>query len=195
MLRTYQQTVGTVIAAQNPLNVQTLSKILVIPEENIRAALDPIGSIINTPTNNNTAVHFYHATAKEFLTGPPQGDNVDRAFFFSDVKGVFLALPLLKILNSNLKRNMANTEDSIPLGKGKRPSWNVVSNHVWYAAAHWAVHLDLSSASKELWAELRLFLTTKLLFWLELEIIPENTLQLVLKQEKVSNEHLNKTVP
>jgi hypothetical protein len=60
---------------------------------------------------------IYHATVKEFLTGLPQEDEVDRAFFFSDIKikGVFLALPLLKALNfkDNLKRNSANVAYSM----------------------------------------------------------------------------------
>ena len=81
VLRTYRDVVGTVIAAQKPLSVQTISKILAIPEETIRAALDPIGSIINAPASGDDPVHFYHATAKEFLTGPPHGDENDRDVF------------------------------------------------------------------------------------------------------------------
>ena len=42
--------------------------------------------------------------------------------------------------------------------------------HIMYAIQHWSTHLDLSSASEELWGELRLFLTTKLLFFLELSV-------------------------
>ena len=125
-----------------------------------------LGSIINAPANK--PVHFYHATAKEFLTGPPLGDENDREFFFKDMKGGFLALPLLKVLNHNLKRNMANTADSIPLGKGRWIDFKTLPKHIAYAARYWSTHLDLSSASEEVWGEPHLFLTTKLLFWLEL---------------------------
>ena len=166
VLSTYREVVGTIIAACKPLGVGTISKILGISEEDVLAVLDPIGSIINAPANK--PVHFYHATAKEFLTGPPQGDENDREFFFNDTKGAFLALPLLKILNHNLKRNMANTADSVPLGEGTTIDLETISKHIAYAAQHWSTHLDPSSASEELWGELRSFLTTKLLFWLEL---------------------------
>ena len=166
VLSTYREVVGTVILAHEPLSARTISEILGTSEGDVLAVLDPIGSIINAPANK--PVHFYHATAKEFLTGPPQGDKNDREFFFNDAKGAFLALPLLKILNRNLKRNMANTADSIPLGEGRRIDFDTIPKHIMYAAKYWSKHLDLSSASEELWGELHLFLTTKLLFWLEL---------------------------
>lgn len=187
VLRTYHEAVGTVIAARRPLSVQTISNILAIPEENIRAVLDPIGSIISTPISDDDPVHFYHATAEEFLTGLPQGDEVDQAFFFSDVKGTFLAFPLLNVLNNSLKRNMANMVDPTLLEYGERTRLDKVPKHVSYAAEHWATHLDLSSASEELWKELRLFLTTKLLFWIELSMDHGSALLTVLEQEKVSS--------
>ena len=168
MLSTYREVVGTIIVAREPLSARTISEILGISEGDVLAVLDPIGSIINAPTLGDDPVHFYHATAKEFLTGPPQGDENDREFFFKDTKGVFLALPLLKVLNHNLKQNMANTADSIPLGEGRPIDLKTISKYITYAARYWSMHLDLSSASEELWGELRLFLTTKLLFWLEL---------------------------
>ena len=171
VLSTYREVVGTIIVAHEPLGVGTISRILGMSEEDVLAVLDPIGSIINAPTLGDDPVHFYHATAKEFLARPPQGDENDREFFFNDAKGAFLALPLLKVLNRNLKRNMANTADSIPLGEATGIDPDTIPNHIVYAARYWSMHLDLSSASEELWGELRLFLTTKLLFFLELSAL------------------------
>ena len=168
VLPTYREVVGTVIVAREPLSVGTISRILNISEGDVLAILDPISSIINTPTLGDDPVHFYHTSVKELLTGPPQGDENDRDFFFDNTKGAFLALPLLKILNHNLRQNMANTAASLPLGEGRAISYERISKDFAYAARHWSKHLDLSSASEELWGELHLFLTTKLLFWLEL---------------------------
>ena len=182
VLDRYRKVVGTVIVVDIPLNFATISKILDISDERIRAALDPISPILNVPTSDNDPIHFYHATAKEFLIGPPHGD--DREFFFSDVQGVFLALPLLKILNCNLKRNMANTPNLTPFGEGGAYNGSNLGQHVAYAARRWQMHLDLSLASEELWAELRLFLTTKLLFWMEFRTTRGLGLRTLLKQEK-----------
>ena len=170
VVSTYREVVGTVIVVHEPLSARTISEILGTSEGDVIAVLDPIGSIISAPASGDDPVHFYHATAKEFLGGPPQGDENDREFFFNDTTGVFLALPLLKILNHNLKRNMANSADSIPLGEGRQIDFRTIPKHIMYAAQHWSKHLDLSSASEELWGELRLFLTTKLLFLLELSL-------------------------
>ena len=130
VLSTYRDVVGTIIVAREALGVATLSNVLGISEGDVLAVLDPIGSIINAPTFGDDQVHFYHATVKEFLTGTPQGDDNDRDFFFNDTKGTFLALPLLKILNHNLRRNMANTADSIPLGEGSPIDPKTISKHV-----------------------------------------------------------------
>ena len=171
VLSTYREVVGTIIGACEPLGIGTISGILRTSNGDVLAVLDPIGSIIDAPTLSDDPVHFYHATAKEFLTGPPQGDDNDREFFFkfNDEKAS-LALTLLKILNHNLKRNMGNTADSIPLGQGRRIDLQTLPEHIVYATQHWSTHLDLSSASEELWGELRLFLTTKLLFLFELSV-------------------------
>ena len=204
VISTYREVVGTILAAREPLGVGTISKIFGVSEGDVLAILDPIGSIINAPTSGDDPVHFYHATAKEFLTGPPQGDENDQDFFFNDAQGAPLALPLLKVLNHNLKRNIANTADSIRLGEGKWIDLKTLPRHIVYAARYWSMHLDLSSASEELWGELRLFLTTKFLFWLELpmsnrystvdsqlqrdldKINPLDNLTAVMKQKKVS---------
>lgn len=200
VLRTYRDAIGTVIAAHEPLSVATISDILNISRGDIIAALDPVCSIIYAPASSDDPVHFYHATMKEFLAGSPQGDKGDHAFFISDVKGAFLALPLLKVLNykGNLNRNMTNTKTKILLSNRPTsfsgPSLPDIGGllsekprHVAYAVMHWSTHLDLSSASKELFGELRLFLTTKLLFWIELLVNPVSPLQAVLEQEKVSH--------
>jgi hypothetical protein len=204
VLLTYRDVVGAVIAARKPLSVGTISKILDISKDDILAALDPISSIIDVPASGDDPVHFYHASAREFLAGPPQGDKDDRGCFISDVKGAFLSLPLLKTLNykNNLRRNMANTKTEISLintplshlahladlirGNKLKHVLAETAKHIVYAAEHWLNHLDLSSASEELWGELRLFLTTKLLFWIELLEEPLPALQAVLREEKVS---------
>ena len=192
MLSTYREVVGTVIVAHEPLSARTISEILGISAGDVLAILDPIGSIINAPASGDDPVHFYHATAKEFLAGPPQGDENDREFFFNDTKGAFLALPLLKILNRNLKRNMANTADTIPLGEATWiKNFDTIPNHIVYAAIYWSEHLDLSSASEELWGELRSFLTTKLLFWFGLERFVSNLLGLLINIRLIHNSGLS----
>ena len=151
VLSTYREVVGTIIVVHESLSARAISEIIGISEGDVLAVLDPISSVVNAPTLGDDPVHFYHATAKEFLTGPPQGDDNDRGFFFfNDAKGAFLALLLLKILNPNQKRNMAKTADSITLGEATLidVEFETIPKHILYAAKHWSKHLDLSSASK-----------------------------------------------
>ena len=190
VIHTYRQVVGMVIAAKEPLSVQTMSKILAIPEEKIRATLDPIGAIVNVPSSRHSPIYFYHASAKEYLTGPPYGDENDRDFFFSDMKGTFLALPLLKTLTcrGDSDPSAADHQSAIAVADWRDNPLDDTGPDVAYAARYWSSHLDLSSASEELWGELVLFLTTKLLLWMGLcgRVLSRRVLEIVLPQIKVT---------
>lgn len=49
---------------------------------------------------------------------------------------------------------------------------------------HWSTHLHLSSAPEELREKLRLFLTIKLPFWMELPVDPASVLRAALEVGK-----------
>ncbi|KAF8338209.1 uncharacterized protein EI90DRAFT_3042109, partial [Cantharellus anzutake] len=74
VVNNYRQVVGMVVVAHDPLSVYSMSRLLGIAEDEIYAILNPIGSIIDIPSNNMN-VKFYHATAKEFITGDPIGEE------------------------------------------------------------------------------------------------------------------------
>ncbi|KAF8338800.1 uncharacterized protein EI90DRAFT_2416277 [Cantharellus anzutake] len=115
--KNYREVVGILVAAPVPLSVHGMSHLLGIAEGKIHAILDPLSSIISIPPNN-AEVKFYHATAKEFITGVPIGHDEDKVFFIDDSKG-YLGLRLLRFVNNVIQRNEIGLPTELPLGDKK----------------------------------------------------------------------------
>ncbi|KAF8338805.1 uncharacterized protein EI90DRAFT_3039233, partial [Cantharellus anzutake] len=117
--KNYREVVGILVAAKEPLSVYSMSHLLGIADGKIHAILDPLSSIISVPPNS-AEVKFYHATAKEFITGVPIGDDEDKGFFIDDPKGYFLGLRLLRFVNNTIQRNEIGLPTELPLGDKKK---------------------------------------------------------------------------
>ncbi|KAF8328588.1 uncharacterized protein EI90DRAFT_3126043 [Cantharellus anzutake] len=105
----------------DPVDVAKYRSVLFgIAEPEIRAMLEPISSIIHLPSQNTERVNFYHATAKEFITGDPIGEERDEVFFINDVEGYSLGLPLLRLFNSHCERNAFGVPTELPLGDRRK---------------------------------------------------------------------------
>ena len=166
VVKNYRDVVGTIIGAQEPLNVYVMSQLLSIKEDQVHMTLRPINSIVDLPSDNTKNVQFFHATAREFITGKPAGNQSDEIFFISDASGrYFLGLPLLRFIDDVIKRNGFNFPTDLPLGDRKK--WGILRDdypkHVRYALHYLFHHLDpsqlRSQESNELQNELNYFLS------------------------------------
>ncbi|KAF8328562.1 uncharacterized protein EI90DRAFT_1534817 [Cantharellus anzutake] len=164
----YHLVVGVIVAAHEPMNVSFMSQLFNIGEDEIRATLEPISSIVNLPLENTEDVTLYHATAKEFIVGEPIGDKKDKVFFIDDVKGYFMGVPLLRLFINYCEQDAFGIPTNPPLG-GKR-IWKEFMEkkevHRWrfsYFIKHLLDHLDpsqlFSQESNELQNEFNSFIT------------------------------------
>ncbi|KAF8326201.1 uncharacterized protein EI90DRAFT_1965133 [Cantharellus anzutake] len=138
-----------------------------------QATLQPISSIIELPLED-MGVKFYHATAQEFITGNPIGDENDKIFFINDKKGYFLGPLLLQILNNCCKENIPTD----PLSDKKKwvdfkLKWEQ-PKHIQYVIENIRFHLDPAklfsqeSNNNELQNKFNSFLTQNLLTYLHM---------------------------
>ncbi|KAF8309609.1 uncharacterized protein EI90DRAFT_3104421 [Cantharellus anzutake] len=138
--------VGTIIAVHRSLSVYSMSQLLGIAKDEARATLEPISSIIELPSDDMAGVKFYHATAKEFITGDPIGNENDKIFFINDKEGYFLGPLLLQIFNNCCKRNEFRIPTNPPLGD--REKWADFKpfrdqpDHIQYVIENVLYHLD-----------------------------------------------------
>ncbi|KAF8334949.1 uncharacterized protein EI90DRAFT_380394 [Cantharellus anzutake] len=118
----YRLVVTAILTASGLRNVSSMSQMLGISEDDIHATLEPISSIINLPSENAKDITFYHATASEFITGKPIGDEKDEVFFIDDVNGYLLGLPLLRYFNDCCERNEFGIPTDLP-SLGEEGKW------------------------------------------------------------------------
>ncbi|KAF8318556.1 uncharacterized protein EI90DRAFT_2706512 [Cantharellus anzutake] len=187
VINNYRQVIGMIIAAYQPLSLYSISKLLGVAEDEIRATLDPISSIVALSQQESLSYDFseeslshddplyptfYHATMKEFLADRPFGRKSDRPFFISDSKGYFLGLPLLRLINNVIEHNEPKVR---PLGDSEKWKGFKIKKqpkHVQYAFRYFFCHLDPSKLSSQdsngLWSEFDILLKRNLLSFIAL---------------------------
>ncbi|KAF8328557.1 uncharacterized protein EI90DRAFT_1534727 [Cantharellus anzutake] len=164
----YRLVVGAIVAAHEPMRVSFMSQLFNIGEDEIRATLEPISSIVNLPSGNTEEVTLYHATAQEFITGEPIGNEKDKVFFIDDPKGYFLGLPLLRLFSNYCELDAFGIPTNPPLGDERiwREFMTKKEKYLWglnYVIVDLLRHLDpsqlFSQESNELQNEFNSFIT------------------------------------
>ncbi|KAF8316985.1 uncharacterized protein EI90DRAFT_3085560, partial [Cantharellus anzutake] len=169
--KNYREVVGILVAASwSDLGTDDMSQLLGIAEDEVRSTLKPISSIVDLPSDNEQTVKFYHATAKEFITGNPIGEKQDEVFFIHDVEGYSIGLRLVRFVNDVIQKNEFGIPTKLPLGD--RRKWElfqskqkprVVRNVLGHLFSHLDPSLLFSQESNELQREFEQFLSNNLL--------------------------------
>ncbi|KAF8316979.1 uncharacterized protein EI90DRAFT_3085547 [Cantharellus anzutake] len=169
--KNYREVVGILVAASwSNLGTDDISQLLGIDEYEVRLTLSPISSIVDLPSDNKQTVKFYHATAKEFITGDPIGKKKDKVFFIHDDKGYSIGLRLLRFVNDVIQKNEFGIPTELPLGDRKK--WElfqskqkprVVENVLGHLFSHLDPSLLFAQESNELQGEFKQFLTRNFL--------------------------------
>ncbi|KAF8334952.1 uncharacterized protein EI90DRAFT_380291 [Cantharellus anzutake] len=165
----YRLVITAILTASGLRNVSSMSQMFGISEDEIYATLEPISSIINLPSENESEITFYHATAREFITGEPIGDEKDKVFFIDDVNGYLLGLPLLRHFNDCCERNVFGIPTD-PISLGEQEKWDEFKakkkdyrSRFHYVVENLFKHLDpsqlFSQESNELQNEFDSFIT------------------------------------
>ncbi|KAF8327542.1 uncharacterized protein EI90DRAFT_1765193 [Cantharellus anzutake] len=143
----YLQVVGTIIAAHKPFSIHSISEVLKIPEAETYAILEPISSMVDLSLQDTEGLKFYHATAKEFISGKPTGTENDKVFFINDPKGYLLGLPLLQLFNDSCEGDLFGIPTNPPFGAEQK--WMhfeerkmYLPDHLQYAVEYLFRHLD-----------------------------------------------------
>ena len=147
----YRRVMSAILSLKDALNIDGISQLLGEDKLKVQAALGLISCVVDIPKEG--PVRLYHATFREFLVGNPNTLDCDereqRLLFFHDVGG-FLGPYCLRVLNSNLCRNLDTPSNSADLNTQfmafyshyKEAMDDELGSHVRYAAYHWAEHVE-----------------------------------------------------
>jgi hypothetical protein len=167
----FKTVVGAVLVVFNPLSVRALSDLLRMPETS--ATLHPLHSLFLIPDSEFNPIHVPHKSFRDFLTDPDRCK--DQKFFIDpSVHHQKILLSCLHLMGERLRRNICGLDDFVSLGKvedlpDRRKTY--IGDALEYACQFWTKHLAEVSTSgyyvEEVHEAINKFITTQLLYWIE----------------------------
>ena len=167
----FKTVVGGVLLTFNPLSVKTLSDLLRVPKTS--TTLRSLHSLLLVPQDKDAPIHIFHKSFPDFLTDPVR--CTDQWFFINPSichrEIMFLCLNVMK---ERLKENICDLDICAVLSKVKDlPTLRRanIGDTLEYACQFWTNHLiripSDSPDVEDIQKAINEFLTTHLLFWIE----------------------------
>ncbi|KAI9674565.1 MAG: hypothetical protein M1822_009060, partial [Bathelium mastoideum] len=169
LVNDFRKIVGSIIIFEEPLTLESISKLLDIQRGTIDRRLDKLHSVLDIPINANQPVRLLHLSFRDFLLDPEKQKKFE---FWVDESQThtFLTRQCLKLLQRQgvLKQDICglvfpgtlqSKVDNLTLRQ-------CLPAEVQYACRYWINHLT-QSKSNDLWDQAYAFLKANSLYWLE----------------------------
>jgi len=167
----FQKVIGTLVTLIEPLPIESLSLLSHTPESQVRVVLNQLPSVISTSSEVQLIPQIYHPSFPDFLKDPTRCTDEDLLVDPSLVNA-HLAANCLKLMTSNLKRDMCGIKDPSKANgdveglnhciKSTIPAW------LRYACIHWGEHVAKAKVGDpEIKEHLEEFCRRGVVYWLE----------------------------
>jgi hypothetical protein len=169
-LEIYKLVVGTVVFAKIPLRQQDLRYFLGRDEEqaSITGVLLNLSSVISTNAVDG-CIHISHLSFTEFICDPDRCG--ERFVIRRDVHDRTIALACLQLMKTELRFNICQLETShvrnVDVPNLASCIERFIPTHLSYSCRFWSDHLDTATIDAQVVDDVKLFLHTQFLFWLE----------------------------
>ncbi|KAG8721102.1 hypothetical protein FRC09_008462 [Ceratobasidium sp. 395] len=166
-----RQILNTVICAQEPLSVELIAQLLGISDvEAVYAALRPLSSVLQVSNTADQLVTTLHQSFPDYMLDQnrsqrfycePQRCNAWYAkACFDLIKSASPSFNICRLESSYVPdRNVLDLEDRIN---------EIISPQLFYACRFWEAHAELAEPATELVDQVLIFLSTRLLLWMEM---------------------------
>ena len=171
LVNRFRQVVGSIVTLVEPLSVSSLALLLDISEDQVRASLVKLPSVISVPALPGIPLEIYHPSFPDFLHDSAR--CVDERFLVQPAEShSFLAIRCLSCLVSNLKRDICDIGRPLKLNADVQDLDDrvkvAISPWLRYACIHWGEHVAKASVDdQEIKQHLEDFCKYSLLHWLE----------------------------
>jgi hypothetical protein len=169
-MRRFISIMGTMLAAREPLSMFSLGKLCI--DEDAAAAVEliilPMGSLLSGVARKSDLIRPLHTSFRDFLT-----DANRSGIFYIDEHSHHrsLALQTLRVMTAELAFNICRLETSyvrnVDVTDLAERVDKFISPQLSYSCRFWGDHLGAVSFDPDIDCEIRDFLSTRLLFWLE----------------------------
>ena len=163
---------GSIIHLQDSLSAGNLENLLGVDSDhiNVRTTLMRLQSVVLVPKKDGHVIRLLHPSFFNFLTDGSRCRN-PKLVLNPRVQHTLLARSCLRVLCNNLKRNMIGLPNPTTLNTEieKLPDRirQSIPPFVQYACRHWSWHLANANLSEGLLDLLKAFVSTRLLYWVE----------------------------
>lgn len=168
----YKRVMGTTMAAKEPLSVSTIELLYACePSLPLGDIVSSLGALLTGGTKPNDPIQLLHLSLRDFLTDPSRCDP--QFYIDEDECNHKLALMCLTIQNRRLNEDTPGVGYLTPEQTRAQGIPKIlkgfVPEEVSYACRFWIDHIvDVKSSNpSDIVAQLRTFLSTKAVFWIE----------------------------
>ncbi|KAG8730511.1 hypothetical protein FRC11_006551, partial [Ceratobasidium sp. 423] len=166
-LENLQSVMWTVICAKETMTPKTLAGLLGIEEEDVMVSLSFLHSVLYTPEDGGR-ITVLHTSFSDFIRNPSQ----PTVFHCNEsLHHAYLAQRCFELMRSQLEFNICGLETSFRADSDvpdlERRVEERISVELSYACRYWSYHLLLAPFSPQLHSMLLDFVSTQLLYWME----------------------------
>lgn len=179
IMNRFKRVLGTIIQAEAPVSIADIfelcSDLEGCTQDAVLHILKPLGSLLSGVGREFTPIRPLHASFKDFLV---DRDRSEALYIDPKEQQRYTLLACLRIMKSGLRFNICDLETSHLLNDevsdlSSRVEKNIPS-YLSYVCRFWAFHLTATPFEKYILGEIRQFLKTYFLYWIEvLSLIKE----------------------
>jgi hypothetical protein len=162
-----REILGAIVILLSSLSTTSLTRLLSVSKEDIDESLEGLHAILDIREEEDS-IRLHHPSFRDFLLNRKRCH--DMRFWVNERKAhELLADGCIKLMSTELKRDICNLQEPGILGKGisDQQRESGIPVNVQYACQYWVQHLKKSEAQLQDNDKVDDFLRQKLLHWLE----------------------------
>jgi hypothetical protein len=157
---------GSIVTLASPLSIQSLSKLLSTPQDEVDQTLYDLHAILNIPKDPTCQVHLHHPSFRDFLFKKARCEE-----FWVDEKQAhqILADRCMQLMSTSLKQDIYGVNAPNMLIADAERDWieQGLPPEVQYACRYWTQHVEKSGTQLCDNSQVYCFLQRYFLHWLE----------------------------
>jgi hypothetical protein len=194
-MKRFESVMSMVLLAREPLSISSLKKLRFEedPANAVELIIRPLGSLLTGVADESSPVRPLHTSFRDFLTDKSRGG----IFYINiSVYNRHFVLSCFRVMKEELRFNICGMKTSYMRNDELRThqalNEDAITAHLSYASRFGTDHLVSTKVDEAIGGEVREFLHTRLLFWLEVLSLVEGmeialeSLLLIVKWSKVS---------
>ena len=159
---------GSIVVLFSPLSINSLSRLLHVPREEVDQTLEDLHAILNVPDDQARPLRHHHPSFRDYLLNK---DRCSDALFWVDENQAHRGLVdhCIKLMSTSLKRDICDLQAPGTLTAEIESSRvrQCLSSEVQYACIYWVQHIQRSGTQLYDDDQVHQFLQKYLLNWLE----------------------------